>query len=277
MSRVYLITGSSRGFGHAIAQTLLNSGDIVIATARDPADLSFDGTTANNYLPLKLDVTSRSDIDAAFASAVEKFGRVDAVINNAAFSLVGPLETLSEAQIRHQFDVNFFAVATITQKAIQTMRTQTPSGGIIIQVSSMMGAFGVPMLSALSASKFAVEGFTEAVRQEMKPEWGIKLVSVKPGHLATDATSKSMVYGEIPVPEYDHMDGKLWVKSLDTVKTADPKTIARLIYTLSKMDNPPPRAILSHEILELVKASLEEERKMLFNHDLVQLLQDLEE
>ena len=198
---------------------------------------------------------------------------MDIVINNAASGLIGPLETLAEDQIRQQFDVNFFGLVRVTQRAISTMRTQSPPGGLIIQISSLSGSIGVPMQSTLSATKFAIEGFTEAVNQEMKREWGIKLVTVKPGRLATEAHTKSMTFGEVSVLEYDHMDGRLWAKSLDSMESTDPMVAAQLVHKLSAMVKPPPRAVLDAEMVEVLKASLEEEQNMLFDSSLANLLQ----
>lgn len=249
MPRVFLITGSSRGLGHALAQTFLDEGEFVVATARDPTALSFRGTTSDNYIPLKLDVTSASDIDATFTAALDKFKRIDVVINNAAFGLIGALETLSDAQIKLQFEVNFFSVAAITRKAVSIMRAQSPPGGRILQMSGVTGLKGFPMLSVLCASKFAVEALTEAVRQEMKPEWGIQLTCVELGMIDTEAHRRSMVYGDLDIGAYDHMDGRAFVASVDAGHGADPMKIAMGVYGLSKMQDPPPRMIAGPEPL----------------------------
>ncbi|KAF2256479.1 NAD(P)-binding protein [Trematosphaeria pertusa] len=272
MPRVFFITGTSRGLGHALAQVLLDAGEYVVATARNPATLSFRGTTPANYLPLKLDVTSTPDIEVAFTSTLEKFKRIDVVINNAAFGLVGPLETLTDAQIRQQFDTNFFPVATITRKAMGVMRTQSPPGGVIMQVSSVGTLVGFPMLSAMCASKWAIEGFTEAVRQEMKPEWGIKLVSVKPDTLDTDAHTKSMVYGEVVVPQYAHMDGRAFVKSLMEMPAVDAAKAAKAMYALSKMEDPPMNAILGDNVRKIARDKMKRDEELLDRDDLVGLV-----
>ncbi|KAF2117910.1 hypothetical protein BDV96DRAFT_611527 [Lophiotrema nucula] len=246
MLRVFLITGSSRGLGHALAQAALDAGDYVVATSRKLEDLSFNNTTSTNYLPLKLDVTSTSDIYTAFQSGLSKFGRIDVVINNAAFGLIGPLETLTDEQVRNQFDVNFFPVVTITRLAVKTMREQSPSGGVVIQITSVGGLLGFNMVSAMCASKFAIEGFTDAVRMELKPEWNIKIMSVLPGHLETEAHTKSMEFGAL-VEEtkiYDHMDGRAWVKSLDGQKGLDPGVVAKEVVEWSKREDVPNRMVV---------------------------------
>ncbi|KAL8695961.1 MAG: hypothetical protein Q9224_003049 [Gallowayella concinna] len=142
MPRVFFITGTSTGFGRLLVQTVIDAGDIAIATARNPSTLSFRNTTPENYLAVKLDVTSTSDIEAAFSEALSKFSRVDVVVNNAGHGLAGPLEELEEKQIRTLMEVNFFGLINVTKKAMEVMREQKPSGGLIQQVSSAAGQIG---------------------------------------------------------------------------------------------------------------------------------------
>ena len=142
MPRVFLITGTSSGFGACLVQEVLNRGDFVVATARKPEALSFKGTTSQNFLAVKLDVSNKSDIPDAFEKALSKFGRVDVVINNAGYCLAGPFEELSDELTRTQMEVNFFGLLAVTKKAIQTMREQNPPGGQIQQVSSIGGQIG---------------------------------------------------------------------------------------------------------------------------------------
>ncbi|KAL8677310.1 MAG: hypothetical protein Q9186_006243 [Xanthomendoza sp. 1 TL-2023] len=142
MPRVFFITGTSTGFGRLLVQTVIDAGDIAIATARNPSTLSFRNTTPENYPAVKLDVTSTSDIEAAFSEALSKFSRVDVVVNNAGHGLAGPLEELEEKQIRTLMEVNFFGLINVTKKAMEVMREQQPSGGLIQQVSSAAGQIG---------------------------------------------------------------------------------------------------------------------------------------
>lgn len=134
-----------------------------------------------NFLALQLDVTKQSDIDAAFKAAIDTFKRVDVVVNNAGYGLAGPFEEVSLEQGRTQMEVNFFGLTQVTRKALDVMREQKPSGGLIQQVTSIGGQRGVPLFSFYCASKWAVEGFTEALSQEVKPEWGIKFTCIEPG------------------------------------------------------------------------------------------------
>ena len=133
-----------------------------------------------------MDVTDKASIDAAFTSAIKKFGRVDVVVNNAGYGLTGVFEAYTEDQIRKQMEINFFGLLDVTRVAIKTMRHQSPQGGLIQQISSIGGQRGFDGASMYNASKWAVEGFTEAVAQEMKPEWKIKFCLVEPGGFRTD-------------------------------------------------------------------------------------------
>jgi len=181
MPKVFLVTGTSTGFGHDLIQEVLNRGDIAVATARKPDTLSFENTTPSNYLPLKLDVTDKKSIAAAFQQALKVFKRVDVVVNNAGYGLTGNFEESTETQIRRQMEVNFFGLLDVTREAMVTMRNQNPKGGVIQQITSTGGLWGAGGFSLYCASKFAVEGFTDSVAKEVKPEWNIKFTCIEPG------------------------------------------------------------------------------------------------
>lgn len=169
MPRVFLVTGTSTGFGRELVKKILAAGDIAVATARDSSKLQFDHTTPANYLAVDLDVTKQDTIDHAFAQALSKFKRVDVVVNNAGYGLSGPFETLSDTQIRTQMEVNFFGLLNVTRKALEVMReVNSPPGGLIQQVTSIGGQFGYPTYSIYCASKWAVEGATEAISKEVR-------------------------------------------------------------------------------------------------------------
>ena len=142
MPRVFLITGTSTGFGKHLVQEVIDKGDIAVASARNPSTLSFENTNPDNYLAVKLDVTVPEDIDLAFSAALEQFGRVDVVVNNAGYSLSGAFEEVSDVQIKKQMDVNFFGLLAVTRKAMEVMREQKPCGGVIQQVTSIGGQIG---------------------------------------------------------------------------------------------------------------------------------------
>ena len=142
MPRVFFITGTSTGFGAHLVQTVIDAGDIAVATARNPSQLSFKNTSEKNYLAVKLDVTKHHDIESAFKTTLDKFGRVDVVVNNAGYGLSGPFEELDEKHIRQQMEVNFFGLINVTKKAMEVMRDQKPSGGLIQQVCHSCQSWG---------------------------------------------------------------------------------------------------------------------------------------
>ena len=142
MPRVFLITGTSTGFGANLVQEVLDKGDIAVATARSPSHLSFKNTSPKNYLAVKLDVTNPDDIINAFKTTIDTFGRVDVVVNNAGYGLSGPFEELSDKQIKTQMDVNFFGLIAVTRKALEVMREQKPCGGLVQQITSIGGQRG---------------------------------------------------------------------------------------------------------------------------------------
>jgi NAD(P)-dependent dehydrogenase (short-subunit alcohol dehydrogenase family) len=152
--RIFLVTGSSTGFGKEYVQQILAKGDYVAATARKASELTFDHSNDKNLLLVDLDVTSKESINQAFAATLKRFGRIDVVCNNAGYGLSGEFESLSDKQIRTQMEVNFFGLIDVTRKAMEVMRDQKPAGGLIQQVTSIGGQRGVPTFSIYCASKW---------------------------------------------------------------------------------------------------------------------------
>ncbi|KAJ4351072.1 hypothetical protein N0V95_004176 [Ascochyta clinopodiicola] len=238
--RVFLITGTSTGFGEELVKVVLKNGDHVVATARNSSKLKFDGANDSNSLLVDLDVTNKSSIDKAFEAAIKKFKRVDVVVNNAGYGLSGPFETLSDKQLRQQMEINFFGLIDVTRKALETMR-DLKTGGVIQQVTSVGGQIGVPSFSIYCASKWAVEGFTETLSKELKPEWGIKLTCIEPGGFRTDWSGRSMQFGEVKNDAYDHIDPKKNAQERNGTQPGDPAKAAKVFYDLAVMDDPPLR------------------------------------
>jgi NAD(P)-dependent dehydrogenase (short-subunit alcohol dehydrogenase family) len=276
MAKNFLITGTSTGFGYEYAQECLDQGAYVVATARKPEALSFKGTNDKNYLAVKLDVTDKSSITAAFQEALKKFGRIDVVVNNAGYGLSGMFEEYTEEQIRQQMEINFFGVIDVTRTALETLREQKPSGGLIQQVTSIGGQKGTPGFSIYCASKWAVEGFTEAVSQEVNPEWGIKFTCVEPGgfrylkfHILfcrllkanlpcfrTDWGGRSMTFAE-RIPAYSHLDSQAKMKAYNGNQKGDPKKGAKAMYKLATMPDPPLRVVLGSDAYATLMAKLD--------------------
>ena len=258
--KVFLITGTSTGFGNDYVKEVLKRGDIAVATARNPSKLSFDGVTSKNYLAAALDVTDKSSIDKAFKSTIDTFGRVDVVVNNAGYGLSGPFESLSENQIRQQMEVNFFGLLDVTRTAIQTMR-DLKTGGVIQQVTSIGGQRGVPNFSIYCASKWAVEGATEAISHELKPEWNIKLTCVEPGGFRTDWAGRSMDFGEVSASAYDHMDPRKTMSERHGNQAGDPAKGAKAMYELAIMEDPPLRCIVGTDAFKAINGKLDTYRQ----------------
>ncbi|KIW08558.1 uncharacterized protein PV09_00523 [Verruconis gallopava] len=255
--RVFLVTGSSTGFGKEYVQEILARGDFVAATARKSSGLKFENANDKNLLLVDLDVTSLDSIDKAFEATLKKFGRIDVVCNNAGYGLCGEFESLSDKQIRTQMEVNFFGLLDVTRKAMQTMREQKPPGGVIQQVTSIGGQRGVPTFSIYCASKWAVEGFTEAVSQEVKPEWGIKFTLIEPGGFRTDWAGRSMAFAENKNPAYDHIDGKAAMAKRHGTQAGDPVKAGKVFYELAVMEDPPLRVVVGSDAYTALGNKLE--------------------
>ncbi|KAK5448213.1 hypothetical protein LTS15_009238 [Exophiala xenobiotica] len=257
MPRIFLITGTSTGFGKEYAQEVLNRGECVVATARDPSKLSFKGTTSDNYLAVKLDVTDKSSIKQAFDATLKQFGRVDVVVNNAGYGLAGCFEEYTDEEIRRQMEINFFGLLDVTREAMQVMRDrQQPQGGLIQQITSIGGQRGVPLFSAYCASKWAVEGFTEAVSLEVKPEWGIKFTCVEPGGFRTDWAGRSMQFADRH-PAYDHMDAQERMSARNGNQAGDPVKGAKAMYELAIMKDPPLRCVIGTDAYAAIMNKIE--------------------
>src|ERR1700761_104845 len=199
MAKTIFITGASRGFGKLWAEALLQRGDKVIATARDPRTLDdLVGKYGDNILPLQLDVNDREADIAAIAKAKAHFGSIDVLINNAGYGLFGTIEETSEKEAREQMETNFFGLLWLSQAVLSVMREQ--GHGHIIQVSSVLGLISRPVLGLYAASKYAVEGLSESLAAEVKG-FGTKVSIVEPAGFDTEWGSTSAAR-TTAMPEY---------------------------------------------------------------------------
>jgi NAD(P)-dependent dehydrogenase (short-subunit alcohol dehydrogenase family) len=188
--RTWFITGASRGLGRSFAQAALAAGDRVAATARDTSSLEeLVAEHGDAVVPIELDVTSHDAAFAAVRQAHERLGRLDVVVNNAGYGLSGAVEEVSEEQARRQIEVNVFGALWVTQAALPIMRAQ--GSGWIVQVSSIGGLAAFPLTGIYHASKWALEGFSESLRQEVEP-FGIRVLMVEPSGFRTDWAGSSM-------------------------------------------------------------------------------------
>jgi NAD(P)-dependent dehydrogenase (short-subunit alcohol dehydrogenase family) len=184
MTKIWFVTGSSRGLGREIVRAALDSGDRVVATARNTSDLkSFVASYGDAVCTLELDVTDGSAAKAAISKAVEASGRLDVVVNNAGYANVNSIEDLPEDDFRAQFETNSFGVYNVTRAALPIMRAQR--SGLIIQISSVGGRVASPGVGSYQAAKWAVGGFSEVLAAEVGP-LGIKVTVIEPGGMSTD-------------------------------------------------------------------------------------------
>lgn len=238
MSKVWFITGSSRGFGRELVRAALEAGDRVAATARRPEQLD-DLTRAygERIAALPLDVTDPDGVRTAIAATEDRFGRIDVVVNNAGYANVAPIETGDEADFRTQFETNFWGVYHVSRAAIPVLRAQ--GGGLIIQFSSMGGRVGGSAgIASYQAAKFAIDGFSRVLQAETAP-FGIKVLVVEPSGFATDWAGSSMEIGEIPAQYADTVGAMNTVRRSAAVGAGDPARAAEILVRLSRRDELP--------------------------------------
>jgi NAD(P)-dependent dehydrogenase (short-subunit alcohol dehydrogenase family) len=253
--KTWFITGSSRGFGREWAIAALERGDTVAATARDVSTLDdLVATYGDAILPLPLDVTDRAAVYAAVARAQERFGRLDVVVNNAGYGQFGMIEELTEAESREQIETNVFGALWVTQAALPFLREQ--GSGHFLQVSSIGGISAFPNIGIYNASKWALEGFSQALAQEVA-DFGVKVTIIEPGGFDTDWGGASAKHAE-KNPAYDDFRVKAAEQRKSrTAKSGDPAASAAVVLELVDADNPPLRAFFGEVPLEIAKQDYE--------------------
>ncbi|MDR6532839.1 NAD(P)-dependent dehydrogenase (short-subunit alcohol dehydrogenase family) [Caulobacter rhizosphaerae] len=254
MSKTWLITGASRGLGRALAEAVLKSGDRLVATARDPASLQpMQQQYGAAVLTTSLDVTDPAAAQAAIQSAVDHFGGVDVLVNNAGYGDIGSVEDTSLEDFRRQIEANLFGTIIVTKAAIPVMREQRR--GHIIQFSSVGGRVGAPGRAAYSAAKWAIEGFSEVLAQEMALI-GVKVTIVEPGGFRTDfaGASTSLNPGR---PEYDSVVGAAARRQAEYNgrQPGDPRKAAQAILSIVAEREPPLRLPLGGDALAAIAAA----------------------
>lgn len=235
MSQVVLVTGCRSGFGLHIATDAARAGHIVYAGLRDlsTSQALEEASEGLVVTPLQLDVTSASEREAAVARILEEQGRIDVLINNAGKSLAGPLEQVTEEELRRLFDINTFGAWALTKACLPAMRRQRK--GRIIQITSMSGRMGLPFLGAYAGSKFGLEGMSEAWRRELAP-LGIDVVIIEPGAYRTDILGRNLVECEAAwkEPDYTPLMDKVNALAANMIenKARDPKEVSGLVVRL---------------------------------------------
>lgn len=261
MTKVWFITGSSRGLGRSLTAAVLAGGGQVVATARNPEQLN---DLAEKYpgqvYPVKLDVTSNEEIQAAVAAAIARFGRIDVLVNNAGFGIIGAAEAFTEQQVRSQLETNLYAPIAITRAVLPHMRRQR--SGRILQVSSIGGRVGNAGLTMYQAAKFGLSGFTEALAKEVAP-LGIHVTSVEPGGFRTDWAGASMTFAPHVEGYESTVDSRIsYVKESSHLPVGDPDKAANAMMALAENPEPPVHLVLGSEavgILKLANAARQEE------------------
>lgn len=241
---VWFITGCSTGFGHEIARQVLASGARAVVTARDKSRVAHlvEGN-ADNALALSLDVTDQGQIEQAVHAAVERFGRIDVLMNNAGYGYMSTIEEGEEIEVRRQFDANVFSLFAMTRAVLPVMRKQR--GGRIINLTSVAGLVGFPGSGYYAASKHAVEGFSDALAAEGRPI-GIQVTCVEPGPFRTDWAGRSMTQTPSHIPEYAETAGvRLANTKLQSGKQpGDPVRAAEAIIKVSTLETAPRHLVL---------------------------------
>jgi len=239
--KIWLITGASRGLGVAIARAALAAGHAVVATGRDAAKVNAAIGTKADLLAVKLDVTRAEDAQTAVAAAVEKFGRIDVLVNNAGNFHAGFFEELGPERIRRQIETLLFGPMNVTRAVLPVMRTQR--SGLLLTISSTGGIAGGMFLTAYASAKFGVEGWMESLAPEVAP-FGIRTMLVEPGFFRTELlTAESTTYAPPAIDDYAERTRETvaaW-SAMDGKQGGDPVKLAEALITLAALEEPPIR------------------------------------
>ena len=251
-TKVWLITGSTRGLGRALAEAVLAAGHKLLATGRDPGKLSdLVARYGDQVRAVALDVTSEQAATNAVVETIKAFGRLDVVANNAGYGDVCPIEDMSMDEFRAQIEANLFGVVHVTKAALPFMREQ--GSGHILQFSSVGGRIGPIGRAAYAAAKWGVEGFSEVLSKEVGP-LGVKVTIIEPGGFRTDFAGSSTSIRE-GRPEYDATVGKIarFQRDFNGKQPGDPAKAAAAVLRITGIDNPPLRLILGSDAFQAIE------------------------
>src|SRR5882672_2000994 len=248
--RAWLVTGSAGGLGRNIAEAVLASGDRLVATARDPRRLNdLVEKYGDQIRTAALDVTSEKAAQASVQMAVDVFGHLDVVVNNAGYGDIAPFEQLSSERFKALMDTNFYGVVNVTRAALPVMRRQ--KSGCILQISSVGGRLARPGSAGYHAAKWAVGGFTESLAQEVGP-FGVKVCALEPGGMRTNWGARANQDTPDLLPDYEPSVGSV-VKALESYwgnETSDPVKVAQVILRLAAADRLPAHLLLGSDAAE---------------------------
>ena len=255
MSRVWLITGASSGFGRAIAEAALGAGDTVVGAARRPEALAeLAAAYPGRVDAVRLDVTE-SGAAAVVDDVVARHGRIDVLVNNAGRTQVGALEETTEDELRYLFELHFFGPALLTKAVLPHLRRQ--GGGAVVQMSSVGGQITAPGFGVYCATKFALEGLTQALSQEV--DFGVRFLVVEPGAFRTGLFNPGAAYLSAELPEYAATVGptRQYVTGGDGEQPGDPAKAAAAILTALAAEQPPLRLALGGDAVDSIRTELD--------------------
>jgi NAD(P)-dependent dehydrogenase (short-subunit alcohol dehydrogenase family) len=254
---IWFITGSGSGLGRELAEAALGAGDSVVATGRDPSELqALEKREPHRVLVQRLDVTDVAQVEAAVAAAIDRFGQIDFLVNNAGFGLFGPLEELTDQELRREFDTNVFGAINVIRAALPWMRSKR--SGHIVQISSLEGvAPAVAGEAAYAGTKFAIEGICETLAKDVE-HLGIGVTIVEPGPIRTDFAAGA-VAKEPTNPDYEESVGKAleWFADLAGKQPNDPRRVAEAIIAAIASPEPPLRLALGEEAVQAIREKLD--------------------
>jgi NAD(P)-dependent dehydrogenase (short-subunit alcohol dehydrogenase family) len=255
--KTWFITGASSGFGMAFANLALERGDNVVATARNVTKLAaLVARAPDRVLAQKLDVTNAADVAPAIDAAVRRFGRIDYLFNNAGYGVVGAIEETSDSDLRALLDTNFFGAMAVTRAVLPVMRAQR--SGAIVNISSMGGQMSFGGVGAYSASKFALEGMSEALAQEVAP-FGIKVLIVEPGAFRTEFGAEALKHMPVMPAYKDVLSGMRGIMhDMNGAQPGDPAKAARAVALALESATTPLRLQLGADSIGAVRAHSEQ-------------------
>ncbi|WP_263367715.1 oxidoreductase [Edaphobacter bradus] len=259
--RTWVITGSSTGFGRLLAEEVLKAGGNVVATARKVEQIAdLEQRYPKQALALPLDVTNQAQVDAALAKTIERFGRVDVLVNNAGYGVAGAIEEVSEAELAPMYETNVFGLLRVTRSFLPQLRKQR--SGHILNLSSIGGVTAGPGWGLYQSTKFAVEGLSEALAGEVAP-LGIRLTIIEPGPFRTDFLGRSGVEASTRIADYDATAGnaRRYMNEQDGRQPGDPLKAVHAMMQVVESPNPPLRLLLGAGALKRVREKLDRWQK----------------
>ncbi|OYU68237.1 MAG: short-chain dehydrogenase/reductase [Cytophagaceae bacterium BCCC1] len=260
-SKIWFITGISSGLGKALADALIENGDFVIGTFRKASQVEeFNAQHQEKAFSYQLDITDSQDIKFVVENVLATFGKIDVLVNNAGYGFAGAIEETSDAEVRAVFEANFFGSLHMTQAVLPIMRKQ--KSGHIIQISSHGGIKAFAGFGIYNASKFALEGFSEALAQEVAP-LGIKLTIVEPGPFRTGFANAAFIEAEHKIEDYQTTSGafKERMKAVDGKQEGDPAKAVKAIIQITKIESPPLRLPLGKVPITTIQMKIDSVQK----------------